>query len=117
MRLRDGGGPRSSRASLAIDDVLHRRDAQPPAEPLQLAVAEREDFGEVVHGVDVHETSGRLAASTPSLQAAAARSRPCRRRTAGPAPRTARRPRRTSMASPRPEMVVSYAKPGPTMLA
>src|SRR3954453_2075817 len=39
----------------AVDRLLHRGDAEPLAELGHAAVAERDDLGEVVAGVDVHE--------------------------------------------------------------
>ena len=57
-------------------------------------VAELDDLGEVVAGVDVHHRERAAArARTPSWRGAASRRCPCRPRTAAPAARTRPRPR------------------------
>ena len=44
----------------AVDRLLHRRDDEVDVEPLDRGVAELEDLGKVVAGVDVHDGEGQL---------------------------------------------------------
>ena len=54
-RLRDARGPVSSTTRPGVDRVLHAGHDQPLAQLGHAAVAELDDLGEVVAGVDVHE--------------------------------------------------------------
>ena len=60
-RLRDARGPVSSTTRPASIDVLHRRDDELHVEPLDRGVAELDDLGEVVAGVDVHHRERQRA--------------------------------------------------------
>ena len=84
-----------------VDRVLDRRDDEPDVEPLDRRVAELDDLGEVVPGVDVHDRE-RQARGPERLRARRGASRrcPCRPRTAAPAARTRPPPRAAGGSTP-----------------
>ena len=91
--LRESSSPRSRTVPRRIESSTERTISRSPSSAAR-AVAELDHLGEVVAGVDVQQReAGSAAAGTPSPPGAAARSCPCRRRTAAPARRTAPRPR------------------------